>query len=294
MHDSSPSGDSGEGNYPYWPEIVPPRRIPTPYEIFGLEKSSPYSKHRFYELVKHYHPDRKGSYLENSAGISDVNCTISESVRLERYRLIVAAHTILSDPVKRSAYDRYGAGWNGQAEFSGPRFRHDSVSRRPSSKFRFGDDPVNNATWEDWERWYRRQESSAHEPPSQQNPVYISNIAFAALVVMLAGLGGIGQATRVEAFSNSFLEQRDRRHDIASKDLMKVRQETKEKPRDQRIHRFLEEREPGWHEREEAYRKLLPSPEVCSSEHVKEKGKQIYRTVPPPRSRPPEGVVGEG
>ena len=37
-----------------WPTAL----NPTPYDIFGHPKDAPYSKHRFYELVKLYHPDR--------------------------------------------------------------------------------------------------------------------------------------------------------------------------------------------------------------------------------------------
>src|SRR5690348_6812083 len=40
-----------------WPEVTSTNAIPSPYEIFNQKKGSPYSKHRFYELVKIYHPD---------------------------------------------------------------------------------------------------------------------------------------------------------------------------------------------------------------------------------------------
>ena len=68
-----------------------------------------YSKTRFHELVKLYHPDMSPGKSED----------IPRQVKIERYRLIVAAHTILSDPTRRSAYDRFGAGWNGKADLGG-------------------------------------------------------------------------------------------------------------------------------------------------------------------------------
>ena len=87
-----------------WPASASQGKLPTPYEILKLRKGSPYNKRSFYELVKIYHPDR--------AIPSHVRSDICpHPIRLERYRLIVAAHTILSDPSKRSAYDRWGAGW---------------------------------------------------------------------------------------------------------------------------------------------------------------------------------------
>ena len=86
--------------------------IPTPYQIFGQKKDSPYSKRKFYELVKLYHPDR---HDYGSSGNLP-----SYTTKLERYRLIVAANDILSNPVKRAAYDRYGSGWNGQPDALSP------------------------------------------------------------------------------------------------------------------------------------------------------------------------------
>ncbi|KAI9710503.1 MAG: hypothetical protein M1820_002639 [Bogoriella megaspora] len=277
--DDNPQKESG--NDSEWPEPVPPNKIPSPYQILHLKRDAAYSKQRFYELVKLYHPDRTGN--------GNLSSHIPASIRIERYRLIVAAHTILSDPVKRSAYDRYGAGWNGQAEFYGPRFHRDKASAARNGSFRFGDDPIHsNATWEDWERWYQRQSTPNNEHP--KTPVYVSNLAFVSLVVMLAAVGGVGQATRVDGFTDRFLEQRDRMHDHASKELMRVRQDARGMPKDGRLNRFLEDREPGWNEREEQYRKMLPPPEVCSSEQVRESGRQIQSIVPPPIPRQPAEV----
>ncbi|KAF2234734.1 hypothetical protein EV356DRAFT_431424, partial [Viridothelium virens] len=245
-----------------WPEVTSPRKTPTPYEIFGLQKTAPYSKHRFYELVKLYHPDHThNSYDSNSP---NPRLTISESTRLERYRLIVCAHNILSDPLKRRAYDRYGAGWDGE-----PELHRADFDRRPSRNSPFSNDPMHNATWEDWERWYAREAASTSDtttsPPPPQTPVYISNLSFLILIMMLAGLGGVGQATRAEGFSETFMEQRDRAHDQASKELRRVRREAKERPREERVERFLEDRDPGWGEREAEARRVLSVAEVCAS-----------------------------
>ncbi|KAL9095510.1 MAG: hypothetical protein Q9165_002381 [Trypethelium subeluteriae] len=213
---------------------------------------------------------------------SNPHHAISESTRLERYRLIVSAHNILSDPLKRRAYDRYGAGWAGEPELH----RSDLDRRHPRSS-PFSHDPMYNATWEDWERWYAREaassssssssstsDSTTSPPPPPQTPVYISNLSFLILIMMLAGLGGVGQATRADGFSATFLEQRDRAHDRASKELRRVRREAKERPREERVERFLEDRDPGWGEREAEVRRVLPVAEVCASGFVKEKGRE--------------------
>jgi curved DNA-binding protein CbpA len=250
----------------HWPEVTSANTIPTPYQIFNQRKGTPYSKQRFYELVKLYHPDRHD--LDVSHG------DLPYTAKLERYRLVVAANNILSDPVRRDAYDLYGAGWNGQPE----------VARDSSDAWGGGrgwgngpNGPSQNATWEDWERWYSRDSDGPQEPR------YVSNGAFVGLIVIFAALGGIGQATRVGNFSISFIEQRDALHNDISKDLMRRRRETTDhySSREERINNFLRQRDPFGHgtmdARDEGYRKLLPAPEVCSSDDIKGRRTTIYQ-----------------
>ncbi|TVY57734.1 J domain-containing protein 1 [Lachnellula cervina] len=249
-----------------WPEVTSANTIPSPYQIFNQKKGSPYSKQRFYELVKLYHPDRQFDSLHDE---------LSENTKLERYRLVVAANNILSDPVKRGAYDLYGAGWNGQPDVA--RDRSEDGRGWGSSP----NGPSQNATWEDWEKWYQR------EAEGPQEPRFVSNGAFVGLIVIFAVLGGIGQAARVGNYSINFLEQSDALHDSASKDLMRRRREASSfDNREERIHTFLRQRDPvGYgvtNPRDESYRKLLPAPEVCSSEDIKGRPMDIYQ----PKSNP--------
>jgi curved DNA-binding protein CbpA len=254
-----------------WPEATAANAIPTPYQIFNQRKGSPYSKRRFYELVKLYHPDR-----HNIDGVSD---SIPYATKLERYRLVVAANELLSDPVKREAYDCYGAGWNGQPGIMGPRNASDTAggwgdyAGRGWGGGRGG--PFQNATWEDWERWYARGEKA------EQSPTYISNGAFVALIVMFAALGGVGQATRVGNYSMNFIEQRDALHDEMSKELMRRRRESNSLAnRDERVHTFLKQRDPFGYgvtdPEEEAYRRVLPESEVCSSDDIQRRSMDVY------------------
>lgn len=254
-----------------WPEVTSVNAIPTPYQIFNQRKGSPYSKRRFYELVKLYHPDR-----HKIDGASD---SIPYSTKLERYRLVVAANEILSDPVKREAYDYYGAGWNGMPGVTGSRNASDTWRGSGDSAGRGWEGgrggPFQNATWEDWERWYARGEKA------EQSPTYFSNGAFVALIVMFAAVGGVGQATRLGNYSMTFIEQRDALHDEMSKELMRRRQETNSLAnRDERVHSFLKQRDPfgyGVTDREEeAYRRELPEPEVCSSGDIQARSMDVY------------------
>ncbi|KAF4631195.1 hypothetical protein G7Y89_g6936 [Cudoniella acicularis] len=252
----------------HWPEVTSANAIPTPYQIFNQKKGSPYSKKRFYELVKLYHPDRHDH--------NDFHDGLSYLTKLERYRLVVAANDILSDPVKRGAYDCYGAGWNGQPDV----MRRSSDATWTASGGEWGNGPrgpSQNATWEDWERWYQKDSEGPQEPR------FVSNGAFVGIIVIFAALGGVGQATRVGNYSLNFIEQRDQLHDNISKDLMRRRKETTTAygSREERIHSFLKQRDPFGYgiidPQEESYRKILPPPEVCSSEDIKGRGMDIYQ-----------------
>ena len=264
-----------------WPEMTSANTIPTPYQIFNQKKGSHYSKKRFYELVKLYHPDRHDLDTSNDG--------LSYATKLERYRLVVAANDILSDPIKRGAYDTYGAGWNGHPDVTRPRDASDSTASWGGSSGRGWSGgpsgPSQNATWEDWERWYQR------DAKGPQEPRFVSNSAFVGLIVIFAALGGIGQATRVGNYSMSFLEQRDALHDNISKDLIRRRTETTTAygSREERIHSFLKQRDPlGYsitNPREEGYRKLLPAPEVSSGEDIKRRRMEVSQQ----KSNPKDG-----
>jgi curved DNA-binding protein CbpA len=227
---------------PPWPSQT---TSPTPYQILGQKKDSPYSKRRFYELVKLYHPDR------HDRGSDEIG--LSHATKLERYLLIVAANDLLSDPVKRRAYDRYGAGWSGQPGDSGLRDACYS-----ETGWRGPNGPSRNATWEDWEKWYQRD---AKRP---QEPIYVSNGAFACLIAAFAAVGGIAHAARVGKHSRSYMEHQDALHDDTFEELRRRRKDTTAtfSNKEERIHEFLRQRDqyrlPD--PRDEKKRKLLPPP----------------------------------
>lgn len=211
-----------------WPTPPQGRTVPTPYQILGLAKDAKYSKTRFYELVKLYHPDKhNSSCLANpnsvSSSASRLDGDVSDAIRLERYRLLVAAHDLLSDPTKRRAYDTYGAGWN--SDIQAP-----PSSRRTTRSYP-GTDPFiwRNATWEDWERWRERQEHQQQQRdnsgPNKTGPIYAPNTYFASLVILFGILGSGANYSRAETEGVKFLAARDAVHDRAAGDLRRVRQE---------------------------------------------------------------------
>ena len=218
----------------FWPKLPYPGAIPTPYQILSARRGDPYSKRRFYELAKIYHPD-KSIHEHNNAGVK----SLPGAVKMERYRTVVAAHEILSDPIKRSAYDLSGAGWNGRPEVGAPEYYWGHNRGARWSGFDTNDSPFKNATWEDWEKWYQRDKA-------KQEPVYFSNGGFLILVITAVLLGGFGQSLRVGDYSDVFKNQVETIHDDASKGLKKRKiDSTGFENRDKRLQSFLRSRDPS-------------------------------------------------
>lgn len=254
-----------------WPKLAFATAVPTPYQIFQLKKNAPYSKRRFYELVKLYHPDRNG-YDHSSGHVTG----LSGATKMERYRLVVAANDILSDPAKRRAYDSTGAGWDGRPEFGAQNYHWGQTKEAQWSGFDTNDSPFRNATWEDWEKWYQRNSKE------KQEPVYFSNGGFLSLVVVAVFLGGFGQTLRVEDYSNVFQRQVEATHNSASKAIRQRRMESQAfSDRDQRLQNFLRSRDPVGYgvvdPREDGFRKMLPEPETCLSEGIHQSGQNHDR-----------------
>jgi hypothetical protein len=92
---------------------------------------------------------------------------------------------------------------------------------------------------------------------------------------MFAIIGGVGQATRAEKYSLTFIEQRDALHKNLSKDLVRRRQEATSLwgTREERVNNFLKQRAPVGYDDSMDFdhgdRRMLPPPEMCSSENIK-------------------------
>lgn len=219
-----PSSDSPRSQHE-WPRSP----HPSPYQIFDQKRGAEYSKARFYELVKIYHPDRHRHVSGD---------TLTLAHRLERYRLVVAANEILSDPVKRRAYDLYGAGWSNVLHMDNAAFRE--------AEHRWRNEPGNpsmNATWEDWERWHEQRAGDGTK--KKQQTVFMSNELFAVILCAFVLMGSIGQAKRASTNSISLVEMRDQRHGAISEDMTRKRTQQDLLNRRERVESFLRRRE-GW------------------------------------------------
>lgn len=274
-------------DYTWWPS----QPLPTPYQIFRCNQQSPYSKGRYYHLVKLYHPDHaRHQQLQ-----------ISEAVRVERFRLIVSANAILSDPAKRASYDRFGLGWNlvttPAHNCPNPRWRTEREGHGTPARFdeNYGKggpyDPSRNATWEDWEKYYQRKSAAAaaaaargetsSDESQYQTPIHTSNRAFITIVVFLASLGGLANLSRANLNGQKFLDEADGRSAQLRTDMRKRREEAVAMgSKDERIRAFLKSRNPIRHglldPQAEKVKGILPPGEVCVSDDIQQRSLDPY------------------
>ncbi|KAI4731685.1 hypothetical protein E4T49_00698 [Aureobasidium sp. EXF-10728] len=263
---SSSSSPSPPDDMP-WPKAPKGHSHPTPYQILSTTEAEPYSKRRFYELVKLYHPDSGACEKHHH------HHSVPQTLRLERYRLVVAAHTILSDPDKRKMYDRFGAGWSGVPSTVGGKPGAGAPAGPFSGWRHHADSDIwGNATWEDWERFYARRDGVA------QQPRYLSNGNFILCVILFAMIGASLNISRAESEGDKVVAARDLVHDRASKELRRVRQLSENRPKEERIQFFLRQREATMHGvgveslRDDKAAKLLPEQETCLSEELRSGG----------------------
>ncbi|KAJ6440994.1 Hsp40 co-chaperone Jid1 [Purpureocillium lavendulum] len=218
-----------DGDVPAWPRSA----HPTPYEIFDIHRSSPYTKRRFYQLVKLYHPDTHDHHHRSAPTTNPSTSGLSNDTRLERYRLVVAANNLLSDPAKRRLYDLHGIGWTGNSHRAPTMREADRAWRHQPGN------AANNATWEDWERWHEAREGHG----GRREPLYMSNGMFATLVVMMCMVGAMAQANRAEASGTQFVEFSQDRNAAIGRQMMKESMAAAGRSKDERVDSFLRERE---------------------------------------------------
>ncbi|KAL2257271.1 hypothetical protein VTK26DRAFT_408 [Humicola hyalothermophila] len=218
VHDSKPDQmRDGKGrDHLGWPMSAKP----TPYEILGLARDAPYNKARYFQLAKLYHPDLHHNSPDDG---------LSHLTKLERYRLVVAANDIISNPQKRRMYDLYGLGWDDHSH-------HGAVDR--AWRHQPGNASM-NATWEDWERWYQERDGTG----GKQELNFASNGVFMGIVGLFLIIGAWSQVTRAGTHSLTLLEMRDQEHMAISRELRRRHAATAEMSREGRIQNFLRQRE---------------------------------------------------
>ena len=197
----------------------------TPYDVLNLNRTAPYSKGRYFELVKIYHPDRP-------CNEHPLCQNITAEVRLQRYHIVVNAHEILSDPDRRAAYDQFGTGWKHQPK------RYNTVADATAEWGPYGPTIYANATWEDWERWHNRHGEK------QQNVV--DHRTFTRLVILLTLFGGAVQASWISQLNTGYEQRLREVNEDSMRFLTGRRQHTVQQmpSNDARVQSFLIRRDP--------------------------------------------------
>ncbi|EXM33857.1 hypothetical protein V3481_002717 [Fusarium oxysporum f. sp. vasinfectum] len=218
---SDQRGSFSHNEVPEWPKTS----YPSPYEIFAMKSDAPYTKHRFYQLVKVYHPDRHSH-------APDID-NIPHKVRLERYRLIVAANDLLSDPSKRQLYDVHGVGWTGGR----PQTLNETVRSADRAWRHRAGSAAHNATWEDWERWYDARDGRV------KDPLYMSNGLFATLVVVMCMIGAFAQMSRADQYGADLVEMKNQSNLAIGQQVARRNTIAAGRSKDERVDMFLKDRE---------------------------------------------------
>jgi curved DNA-binding protein CbpA len=241
----------------HWPS--PPscfQHYPTPYQILNVRPSETYNKVRFIELVKLYHPDHKTHSCR-----TDTYTQLPESVRLERYRLIVAAHSLLSDPVKRAAYNSHGIGWLDGLDDT-------SIQKAAAAGGNMANGTARNATWEDWERWRWEQEDEQERKEGKSRkktePMYLRNGQFASLLIVLSVCAGAAQAVHAENMTEAKRLVREEKHWLATQEYRKSQEIARRLGKEKRIEEFVRQRDPAVLT-QPALKNLVMNPDLCES-----------------------------
>ncbi|KAJ5382711.1 hypothetical protein N7517_000622 [Penicillium concentricum] len=194
----------------------------TPYEVLNLPRGATYSKRHYYELVKIYHPDRP---------LTDhpLFRQLTAETRLQRYRIVVDAHELLSDPIKRAAYDRNGTGWSHT-------ILDTTIAR--DARDSHGPNIYSNATWEDWEDWHNR-----HQGPQQH---VVDQRTFSRLIILLVLFAGALQASWIGQMNNGYNDRLRGVTEESARVLQSRRDETIKQmtSNDARVQGFLIRRDP--------------------------------------------------
>ncbi len=166
ISDNNPKSNNRQHlNIPKWPTS----KNPTPYEIFNIDPSKfdiKKLKRTYHLLARAYHPDSNSQKSVNIHGIGNINKK-NEKIRLERFKKVNAAYTILNDSNKRSLYDRYRTGWESVVHNTQ---NNDNSTRSHRNTAYYGTDAYWKASnWEDYEDLKYRYGYNPYHKQSNSN-----------------------------------------------------------------------------------------------------------------------------
>jgi hypothetical protein len=189
----------------------------SPYEVLGLDCHAPYTRQRFTELAKRYHPDCAS---HNSTVIEDA------TTRLARFHIIMEAHHVLSDPRKREAYDLYGLGWKHQSTLQAHDFQGSGQYAKTQA----------NSPGTDWWKEQERYSKNKEE-------IFLRNVIGAVALLIFIALTSWLQLRRMANVLRAAACGYMQTHENLVNELALLRVEGANLTKDDRIKKFLLQKE---------------------------------------------------
>ncbi|KAI5295971.1 hypothetical protein KEM52_006248 [Ascosphaera acerosa] len=228
----------------------------TPYEVLNQSSSGSYSRGEYFKLVKLFHPDRPCNGHPACKGISAAE-------RLRRYHLIVAAHEILSDPVKRSAFDKFGDNWWARPELFGNDAKKWAAKHSPGQAGAPGESwRRSGGTWEDR---YHQRAGHASSAAGADDSTVVSPQRLRSFILTIVAVIGLTQVFNVAVWSQN--ESKVKEYNLRNMQFLEQRKRNtlvEAVSHDDRVKNFLAARDPvgvGLKDEEQPIYKQLVNPQ---------------------------------
>lgn len=185
----------------------------SPYEIMGFKNrdvTTATLKKRFHQLARIYHPDsttldgcalcKRRFFTINEEEREGTSCLTAE-VKATRFKKILAAYTLLKNPLSRSNFDDFQVGWNDNSEIfhrsANPNYHspYDSYYQNMHPQYQRWNNRT--GTWEDhWQRtasyeftgdknWQEGGETFSEQMYNNRKNIFISVTLFIAVYAAL-------------------------------------------------------------------------------------------------------------
>lgn len=192
---------------------------PTPYDVLYIENTREFTnrkflRSRFHKLCKLYHPDIAGVDL-----MKDDNSLVTEEERLERFKMIKDAYTLLNTPSAKSKYDTYNLGWAYANNTNDSTSQSSSKSPYDLWKQRSADQDTHNmywnaGNWEDYHNYHQRTGGPNHIA------IHGKKLSHWDIIIYVLMLGALGESFSLLTDIQTSFGRRVDIHEQCEKDLI--------------------------------------------------------------------------
>ncbi|KAL6942125.1 hypothetical protein ACO0QE_003291 [Hanseniaspora vineae] len=189
---------------------------PTPYDVLYIENKREFTnrkflRKRFHKLCKLYHPDITGVDL-----LKEDNSLVTEKERLERFKMIQDAYTLLNTPAAKTKYDTYNLGW---AYANTPASHNTTKSPYDLWKQQTANQDTHNmywnaGNWEDYHNYHQRTGNPDHIA------IHGKKLSHWDIIVYVLMLGALGESFSLLTDIQTSFGRRVDIHEQCEKDLI--------------------------------------------------------------------------